>query len=59
MWYLFVFFLVFLSDLVEIKFKCFEMKFLIKVIFKGGFKVGDFIDIGKVGSIKECYEICC
>lgn len=32
---------------------------LTKVTLKGGLKAGDFTDVGKVGKLKDCYDICC
>ena len=30
-----------------------------KVTLKGGLQAGDFTDIGRVGSIQDCYDTCC
>ena len=38
---------------------CNPMKVLTKVTLKGGLKAGDFTDIGKVGTMGECYSSCC
>ncbi len=32
---------------------------LTKVTLKGGLKAGDFTDVGKVGKLSDCYDICC
>ena len=32
---------------------------LTKVTLKGGLKAGDFTDVGKVGRLVDCYDICC
>lgn len=32
---------------------------LTKVTLKGGLKAGDFTDVGKVGKLEDCYQICC
>ena len=32
---------------------------LTKVTLKGGLKAGDFTDVGKVGRLSDCYDICC
>ena len=35
------------------------MEQMTKVTLKGGLKAGDFTDIGKVGKLEDCYDICC
>ena len=35
------------------------MRPLTKVTLKGGLKSGDFTDVGKVGKLTDCYDICC
>lgn len=41
------------------QYRCPRMVPLTKVTLKGGLKAGDFTDVGKVGKLKDCYDICC
>ncbi|XP_028404371.1 uncharacterized protein LOC114527010 [Dendronephthya gigantea] len=40
-------------------FRCPRITPLTKVTLKGGLKAGDFTDVGKVGKLTDCYDICC
>ena len=43
----------------EKEYTCPKMHAINKVTLKGGLQAGDFTDIGRVGSMADCYSTCC